>query len=95
MKRFFLFIRNNYQQIFKGFLFALAVAILVWIFPQEGKFKYEFSKGKPWLHVDLYAPFAFAIDKLQEDLMGRDQYKFTYQLHQSHSKKHSSNGKVL
>ena len=35
------------------------------------------------------------IDKLQEDLMGRDQYKFTYQLHQSHSKKHSSNGKVL
>ncbi|XP_033635952.1 dehydrodolichyl diphosphate synthase complex subunit Nus1-like [Asterias rubens] len=31
------------------------------------------------------------IDKLQEDLMGRDQYKFTYQLHQSHSKKHSSN----
>ena len=68
MKKIFLFIRNNYQQIFKGFLFALAVAILVWVFPQEGKFKYEFAKGKPWLHVDLYAPFDFAIDKPAEDL---------------------------
>jgi len=46
----------------------LAVTILVWIFPQEGKFKYEFSKGKPWLHEDLYAPFDFAITKLDEDI---------------------------
>jgi len=46
----------------------MAVAILVWIFPQEGKFKYEFSKGKPWLHEDLYAPFDFPIYKLNEDL---------------------------
>ncbi len=68
MKKLFLFIRNQYQQIFKGFLFLLAIAILVWIFPQEGKFKYEFSKGKPWLHVDLYAPFDFPIYKLDEDL---------------------------
>jgi hypothetical protein len=68
MKKFFLFIRNHYQQIFKGFLFALAVALLVWIFPQQGKFKYEFSKGKPWLHEDLYSPFDFSIFKLEEDL---------------------------
>ncbi|MEN8224661.1 MAG: HDIG domain-containing metalloprotein [Bacteroidota bacterium] len=68
MKKFFLFIRNHYQQIFKGFLFVLAVAILVWIFPKEGKFKYEFSKGKPWLHEDLYAPYNFAIDKLPGEL---------------------------
>ena len=68
MKKFFLIIRNNYQQIFKGFLFILATAILVWIFPQEGKFKYEFQKGKPWLHEDLYAPFDFSIYKLEEDL---------------------------
>lgn len=68
MKKFFMFLRNHYPQIFKGFLFVLAVAILVWIFPQEGKFKYEFSKGKPWLHEDFYAPFDFTIYKLEADL---------------------------
>ncbi|HSG68373.1 MAG TPA: hypothetical protein VK994_06690, partial [Bacteroidales bacterium] len=68
MKKIFQFIRNHYQQIFKGFLFAFAIAILVWIFPKEGKFKYEFAKGKPWMHEDLYAPFDFAIIKPLEDL---------------------------
>lgn len=69
MKKAFLFIRNHYQHIFKGFLFILAIALLVWIFPQQGKFKYEFSQGKPWLHEDLYAPFDFSIYKLEEDLL--------------------------
>ncbi len=69
MKKAFLFIRNHYQHIFKGFLFVLAIAVLVWIFPQQGKFKYEFSQGKPWLHEDLYAPFDFSIDKLEEDII--------------------------
>ena len=68
MKKLLLFIRNNYQHIIKGFLFISAVAILVWVFPKEGKFKYEFSDGKPWLHEDLYAPFDFAINKTDEDI---------------------------
>lgn len=63
-----MFLRNHYPQIFKGFLFVLAVAILVWIYPQEGKFKFEFSEGKPWLHEDFYAPFDFTIFKLDSDL---------------------------
>ena len=73
MKNIFLFIRNHYQQIFKGFLFVLAVAILVWIFPLEAQFKYEFSQGKPWLHEDLYAPFDFAIMKPAEDVESEKQ----------------------
>ena len=68
MKKILLFVRNHYQQIFKGFLFVLAITILVWIFPQEGKFKYEFNQGKPWLHDDLYAPFDFPIIKDNEAL---------------------------
>lgn len=86
MKKIFLLIRNNYQQIFKGFLFALAIAILVWIFPKEGKFKYEFTKGKPWLHEDLYAPFDFSIFKAGEVLEQEEEeaieglpYYFRYQ----------------
>ncbi len=46
----------------------MAVAILVWIYPQEGKFKYEFAEGKPWLHEDLYAPFDFTIFKMEAKL---------------------------
>ncbi len=36
--------------------------------PKEGKFKYEYQKGRPWLHEDLVAPFDFAIRKSSEDL---------------------------
>jgi len=49
-------------------LFVISIIILVMIFPREGKFKYEFSKGKPWMHEDLIAPFDFAIMKSQADL---------------------------
>jgi putative nucleotidyltransferase with HDIG domain len=49
-------------------LFVISIIILVMIFPREGKFKYEFSKGKPWMHQDLIAPFDFAIMKSQTDL---------------------------
>jgi putative nucleotidyltransferase with HDIG domain len=49
-------------------LFFSAVVLLVTVFPKEGRFKYEFTKGKPWLHDDLYAPFDFAIIKYEEEL---------------------------
>ena len=38
------------------------------IFPKEGTFKYEFHKGKFWMHDDLIAPFDFAINKSDEEL---------------------------
>lgn len=42
------------------------MAIIVSFLPREGKFKYEFQKGKPWKHNDLIAPFDFAILKSDE-----------------------------
>lgn len=36
--------------------------------PKEGKFKYEYQKGKPWMHEDLIAPFDFAINKPMEEI---------------------------
>lgn len=36
--------------------------------PREGKFKYEFQKGKPWMHEDLIAPFDFPIYKTEAEL---------------------------
>ncbi|MCF8302312.1 MAG: HDIG domain-containing protein [Bacteroidales bacterium] len=68
MNKLIVYIRNNYSEIYKGFLFVLITALLVTMFPREGKFKYEFQKGKPWMHEDLIAPFNFAIQKSKKEL---------------------------
>jgi hypothetical protein len=70
MKNLISFIRHSHPEIYKGILFIIAVALIVYIFPKQGKFKYEFQnlKGKPWLHEDLIAPFDFAIRKTREEL---------------------------
>jgi len=49
-------------------LFLLAIILIVVVFPREGKFKYEFQKGKPWPHEDLIADFDFPIYKSEEVL---------------------------
>jgi putative nucleotidyltransferase with HDIG domain len=61
-------LRDNHQVIYKGALFVLAIGLIVYLFPKEGKFKYEFQKGKPWLHENLIAPFDFAIIKSQDQI---------------------------
>lgn len=70
MKKLISFIRHSHPEIYKGILFLIAVATIVYIFPKQGKFKYEFQnlKGKPWYHEDLIAPFDFAIKKSKEEL---------------------------
>ena len=68
MKRLFSYLRNHYSMLTKISLFAISVVILVLIFPKEGRFKYEFTKGKPWMHEDLIAPFDFAILKSEGEL---------------------------
>ncbi len=70
MKKLISFIRHSYPEIYKGILLLLAIVIIVYIFPKQGKFKYEFHnlKGKPWYHDDLIAPFDFAILKTDEEL---------------------------
>jgi len=59
---------RNYYQINKILLFLITLTILLALFPREGKFKYEFQRGKPWQHEDLIAPFDFAILKQQSEL---------------------------
>jgi len=59
---------RNYYEVNKVFLFLITLVILLALFPREGKFKYEFQRGKPWQHEDLIAPFDFAILKPQSEL---------------------------
>ncbi len=55
---------------YKVFLFICTTALIVYLFPKGGIFKYEFTKGKPWQYENLYAPFDFAIAKTQEEIDG-------------------------
>ncbi len=59
---------RNYYQINKIFLFLITLVILLALFPREGKFKYEFQRGKPWQHDDMIAPFDFAVLKQESEL---------------------------
>ncbi len=59
---------RNYYQINKIILFLITLVILLALFPREGKFKYEFQRGKPWQHDDLIAPLDFAILKPHAEL---------------------------
>lgn len=49
-------------------MFLISVLIIVYLLPREGKFKYEFQKGKPWMHETLMAPFSFPIYKSDAEL---------------------------
>jgi putative nucleotidyltransferase with HDIG domain len=68
MSKLLSYLRNNYAAITKILLFLFAIVILVFLFPKEGKFQYEFTKGKPWMHDDLIAPFDFPILKSEQEL---------------------------
>ncbi|MBL0046521.1 MAG: HDIG domain-containing protein [Bacteroidetes bacterium] len=68
MKKILSFFRDRHADLYKVFLVLISISFIVYLFPKEGKFKYEFQKGKPWLHEDLIAPFDFAINKLPEEV---------------------------
>ena len=69
MINFFLFyFKDNYDKILRISIFLLSLILIVSFFPNKGKFKYEFSKGKPWLHETLIAPFSFPILKSDEEV---------------------------
>lgn len=44
-------------------LFIITAIVLYFALPHEGRFRYEFQKGRPWMHATLIAPFDFAIMK--------------------------------
>lgn len=62
------FFQKYYNLIYRILLFAISIVLIVYLFPKEGKFKYEFQQGKPWLHEDLIAPYDFTIYKLESEI---------------------------
>ncbi|MGC9471718.1 MAG: HD family phosphohydrolase [Bacteroidales bacterium] len=68
MKRLYRFLLSHSSLILKGLMFLVSVVIVVYFFPREGKFRYEFQKGKPWMHDVLIAPYDFPIYKSEARL---------------------------
>lgn len=48
---------------------AIALAITLLFFPNEGRFKYKYQKGRPWNYETLLAPIDFPILKSEADLL--------------------------
>lgn len=48
---------------------SVAFIIMMFFFPNEGKFKYDYHKGRPWLYETLTAPIDFPILKTQAELL--------------------------
>jgi cyclic-di-AMP phosphodiesterase PgpH len=68
MNQMLAYFKNNSLIFYRILLFLFTAAIIVFIFPKEGKFRYEFQRGKPWMHEDLIAPFDFPILKTDAEL---------------------------
>lgn len=68
MRKIIRFFQIYYRGIFRSLYFLIAVIFIVSFLPRQGRFKYEFQKGKPWMHEDLIAPFDFPIYKTEAEI---------------------------
>lgn len=68
MKKYIRWIRQNINAIYRILLFIIALGVLSLIYPNIGNFRYEYQKGKPWMHETLIAPFDFSIHKTEAEL---------------------------
>ncbi len=49
-------------------IYIIGILLVYFMFPREGKFRYEYTKNKPWMHENLVAPFDFPIFKPDEQV---------------------------
>ena len=49
-------------------LMVAAAVVLTLLLPAEGKFKYEYQRGRPWLYETLVAPMDIPVLKTEQEL---------------------------
>ncbi|MDF1576177.1 MAG: HDIG domain-containing protein [Bacteroidales bacterium] len=68
-------------------IYLLSIVLVYFMFPREGKFRYEYTKNKPWMHENLVAPFDFPVYKsdqvLQREMDSLQANSFLYFIHDS------------
>jgi len=55
-------------QLFKYGLMLLCIGVITFFLPKHPRFRFEFEKGKIWMHEDLISPYNFAILKTQDEI---------------------------
>ena len=73
-RKILFYLSNQHNLIVKLMIFGLSIGLIVYFLPREGKFRYEFEKGKIWLHEDFRAPFNFAINKSEDEISGETEF---------------------
>ncbi len=68
MKNFLHHFYKNTNNIYKAILVLSSLLLIIYLFPRQGKFKYEFEKNKPWQYENLYAPFNFTVLKSEKEI---------------------------
>lgn len=68
MKEIIIYLKDHSKGILRLLYLLATIIVVTYIFPSEGKFRYEFQKSKPWLHEDLYAPYDFPVYKTDLEL---------------------------
>jgi cyclic-di-AMP phosphodiesterase PgpH len=61
-------LKRNYNSISVISLFLITGLLILYFLPREGKFRYEYQRGRPWMHETLIAPFNFPIYKTEAEL---------------------------
>ncbi|MCK9638413.1 MAG: HDIG domain-containing protein [Prolixibacteraceae bacterium] len=56
------------HRIYLAALFMVTSVALYFALPQEARFRYEYQKGRPWMHATLFAPYNFAILKSDSEI---------------------------
>ena len=49
--------------------FIALAAFMILLYPKEGKFQYEYQKGRPWVYETLIAPIDFPILKTEAEML--------------------------
>ena len=54
--------------LYKSILILSSSLLILYLFPIEGQFKYEFQKRRVWQYPSYYAPFDFSILKSEAEV---------------------------
>ncbi len=68
----------NYNALKDKYVYIALLVVLVLtvlIFPKEGKFKYSYQKGRPWMYETLVSPIDFPILKTQQEILEEKELK--------------------
>ena len=65
---FWTMLKKRWSVLYRLILYFVASGLVLYMFPREGKFKYEYRKGEPWGYELLVAPFSFPVYKTEREL---------------------------